>query len=296
VIHTEVEVDRILLDGDRATGVAATDGTAVRGGHVVASTTPDLLYGRLLRDVPVPAAVREQAARYAYRRGCLQISLALSARPRFTDPRLDAGGALNLGRGVDELVRSVHQAEAGLLPAHPSISWHEPTALDPSRAPEGRAVVRIQVLDTPLRPTGDAAGEIRTDGGWTTSLADAFADRVIAEACLHVKDLESLVLARHVLHPGDLAATNPNAGPGDHASGHHGLDQAFMHRPIPAHRGGYATAVPGLSLVGAATWPGPGINGNSGRNVARALLTEGVAPGTTWQRRRADDNRPGPPI
>ncbi|HEX4360886.1 MAG TPA: NAD(P)/FAD-dependent oxidoreductase [Pseudonocardia sp.] len=275
VIHTGVEVDRVLVDGDRASGVVTTDGTAVWGRHVVASTTPDLLYGRLLRDVPVPDVVRGQAARYAYRRGCVQISLALSARPRFTDPRLDAGGALNLGRGIDGLVTSVRQAEGGLLPRHPSISWHEPTALDPTRAPEGRAVVRVQVLDAPLRPTGDAAGEIRAGGSWTAEVAEAFADRVIAEAGLHVKDLESLVLARHVLHPGDLARSNPNAGPGDHASGHNALGQTFTDRPISAHRGGYATAVPGLSLIGAATWPGPGITGVSGRTVARALLAEG---------------------
>ncbi|HEX4251260.1 MAG TPA: NAD(P)/FAD-dependent oxidoreductase [Pseudonocardia sp.] len=272
VLHTGVEVDRILLEGDRASGAVATDGTSVLGTHVVASTTPDLLYGRLLRDVPVPAPVRDQAGRYTHRRGCVQISLALSARPRFTDSRLDAGGGINLGRGIDDLVTSVRQAEAGLLPSHPSISWHEPTALDPGRAPEGRAVVRVQVLDAPLRPTGDAAGEVRADGTWTASLAEAFADRAIAEASLHVKDLESLVLARHVLHPGDLASSNPNAGPGDHASGHNALDQAFLHRPIPAHGGGYATAVPGLFLIGAATWPGPGIGGLSGRAVAKALL------------------------
>ena len=56
---------------------------------------------------------------------------------------------------------SVGQAEDGLLPTHPSVSWHEPTAVDPSRAPAGQAVARLQVLDVPLHPTGDAAEEIR---------------------------------------------------------------------------------------------------------------------------------------
>ena len=56
------------------------------------------------------------------------------------------------------LVTSVRQAEAGLLPEHPSIAWHEPTAVDPTRAPAGKAVVRLQVLDAPHTPCGDAAG------------------------------------------------------------------------------------------------------------------------------------------
>jgi phytoene dehydrogenase-like protein len=121
-----------------------------------------------------------------------------------------------LGRGVDTLVASVRQAEAGLLPDHPSIAWHEPTAVDPTRAPEGRAIVRLQMLDAPHTPTGDAAGTGYGTNGWD--------------------------------------------------------DQAFTQRPIPAHGGGHRTAVPGVWLTGAATWPGASVSGASGRAVARALI------------------------
>jgi phytoene dehydrogenase-like protein len=275
-IRTGVVVDAILTEDGRANGVRTADGEQVTARTaVIASTTPDQLYGRLLRDASsVPAGVRAQANRYSYRRGCFQINLALSARPHFADPRLDAGGGLHLLRGVDDLLTSVRQAEAGYLPEHPLIAWHEPTAVDPDRAPAGKAVVRIQLLDVPLRPIGDAAGRIDVDGEWTPSVAERLADRAIAEAGLHVKGLEDLVLARHLLTPADLARSNPNAGPGDHGSGHNALSQAFTQRPIPAHRGGYATAVPGLYLIGAATWPGPGVSGTSGRAVARLLLSD----------------------
>jgi phytoene dehydrogenase-like protein len=53
--------------------------------------------------------------------------------------------------------------------------------------------------------------------------------------------------------------------------------QALIQRPIPAHGGGHRTVVPGTWLIGAATWPGPGVSGASGRAVARALL--GAASG-----------------
>lgn len=164
-----MDVDAVLVEDGRAAGVRTADGEQLQATvAVVASTTPDQLYGRLLRDVgPVPDAIRAQAARYRHRRGCFQLSLALSARSRFTDPRLDQGGAINLGRGVDELITSVRQAEDGLLPAYPSISRHEPTAVDSGRAPVGKAVVGLQVLDAPLQPVGDAADGISTDAGWT---------------------------------------------------------------------------------------------------------------------------------
>jgi phytoene dehydrogenase-like protein len=273
-IRTGVDVEAVLTGDGRATGVRTSDGEHLLATRaVIASTTPDQLYGRLLRDSPgISQAVRAQARRYRYRRGCFQLNLAMSARPRFADSRLDDGGAINLGRGRDALLTSSQQAEDGWLPAHPSISWHEPTAVDASRAPAGRAVVRLQVLDVPLYPAGDSAGQIAVDGTWTRSTAERFADRVVGEAAQHIPNLEQLVLARHITSPEDLSRSNPNAGPGDHGSGHNALAQGFTQRPIPAHRGGYATAVAGLYLIGAATWPGPGVGGMSGRAVARHLL------------------------
>jgi phytoene dehydrogenase-like protein len=269
-----VEVDEILVRDGRAGGIRTASGQEVHASEaVVVSATPDQLYGRLLRGAPdVPAGVRAQAARYRYRRGCFQLNLALSARPRFRDARLDAGGAHHLGRGVEALMSSVRQAESGLLPEHPSIAWHEPTAVDPSRAPAGRAVVRLQVLDVPHTPTGDAAGTAYGAAGWDRSTAEAFADRVLAETEPHVPGLTGLVTERHMTTPADLALANPNAGPGDHAAGDNSLIQALTQRPIPAHAGGHRTVVPGAWLIGAATWPGPGVSGSSGRAVARALI------------------------
>jgi phytoene dehydrogenase-like protein len=269
-----VDVDEILVDDGRAAGVRSADGRAVAASQaVIVSATPDRLYGRLLRAAPgIPAGVRAQAAGYRFRRGCFQMNLALSARPRFRDPRLDAGGAINLGPGVDALVTSVRQAEAGLLPEHPSISWHEPTAVDPGRAPRGRAIARLQVLDAPHSPAGDAADTRYGADGWDKAAAELFADRVLAEAEVHVPGLTGLVLERHLTTPADLAQANPNAGPGDHLAGDNSLAQGFTQRPIPAHRGGYRTAVPGVWLIGAAAWPAPGVSGSSGRAVARELI------------------------
>jgi phytoene dehydrogenase-like protein len=269
-----VDVDEIVVRNDRAVGIRAIDGATINAREaVIVSATPEQLYGRLLRDSPgIPTGVRTQARAYRYRRGCFQLNLALSARPRFRDSRLDAGGAINLGRGVDTLVTSVRQAEAGLLPQYPSISWHEPTTVDPTRAPEGRAVVRLQVLDAPISPSGDAAGTRYGAQGWDPDTAEAFADRVLAEAELHVAGLAGLVLERHITTPADLAGQSPNAGPGDHAASENSLAQAFTQRPIPAHAGGYRTAMPGVWLIGAATWPAPGVNGASGRAVVKELI------------------------
>jgi phytoene dehydrogenase-like protein len=97
-----VDVDEVLVRAGRAAGVrSAAGGTVTAGEAVVASVTPDQLYSRLLRGAAgVPAGIQAQSAGYRLKRGCFQLNLALTAPPRFADPRLDAGGVHNLGRGV----------------------------------------------------------------------------------------------------------------------------------------------------------------------------------------------------
>ena len=49
-------------------------------------------------------------------------------------------------------------------------------------------------------PSGDAAGTRYGTDGWDPQTAEAFADRVLAEAELHVPGLTGLVLERHLNH------------------------------------------------------------------------------------------------
>ena len=61
-IRTSVEVDAIVTTGGRATGVRTTDGEQLTATQaVIASTTPDQLYGRLLRDAAGIPRINEGA-------------------------------------------------------------------------------------------------------------------------------------------------------------------------------------------------------------------------------------------
>lgn len=274
-IECHQQVDRILTENGRAIGVRTADSTAIGAGRaVVASVNPDQLYLTLLADEPgaVPAVIRRQAMGYRYGRGCVQIHLALSEPARFADKRLASVGQPHFTGGLDAISRAVNEAARGLLPAEPTISFDMPSTLDSSRCPPGTAVARLQMLDVPCRLRGDAADVIKvTDGRWTEDVKDAFADRVVELATRHVPNLSDAILDRHVIAPDDLARFNPNCGPGDPYGGSHDLAQSYLFRPLlgqPSHR----TVVPNLYQVGAATWPGHGINGGSGYIVAKKLL------------------------
>ncbi|HKN53602.1 MAG TPA: NAD(P)/FAD-dependent oxidoreductase [Amycolatopsis sp.] len=273
-VETGRHVERVLVKDGRARGVRLSDGQVVHARRaVVASVNPDQLYLELLADEPgaVPEAIRGQAARYRYGRGAFVLHLALSEPPRFDDVRLADTGEPHLTGGLDALSKSVNEATRGMLPVEPTIAFDTPSTVDTSRAPAGKAVSRVQLLDVPIRPHGDAAGEIDVSDGWTTDVKKAFADRVLALVGRHAPNVPDAVLGMHIIAPDDLAAANRNCGPGDPFGGSHDLAQSYLFSPLPGQPS-HRTAVPGLWMLGAATWPGHGVNGASGYIVARSLL------------------------
>lgn len=270
-------VDRVLVTNGRATGVRTVGGDVYEAKRaVVGSVNPDQLYLHLLRDTGVAAPLVRQASRYRYGRGCVQIQLALSEAPQWADDRLARAGQPHLTPGMEACALHVTQALNGWLPAEPTISIDCPTNLDPSRAPEGKAILRVQVLEVPCAPRGDAAGEIDVSGGaWTEDVKERFADRLVEIVGRHLPNVPGAILGRHVISPAEIAAFNPNAGPGDPYGGAHDLSQSYLLRPI-AGQPSHATPVDGLYALGAATWPGHGINGGSGYIVAKQLLEKGA--------------------
>jgi phytoene dehydrogenase-like protein len=274
VCETDRDVERVLVRGGRAVGVRLTDGETVTAERaVVASVTPTQLYERLLADADVPAPQREGARRFRYGRAEMQIHFALSEPPRWDgDERLGRTAVVHLTLGLDGVSRAVNEAERGLLPADATVVVGQPLSIDPSRAPEGRGILWIQLQELPWRIKGDAAGELDVAGGtWTDELRERYADRIQARIARHIPNLESSILKRVALAPHDLERANPNLRHGDPYGGALALDQNFLWRPFPQSPG-HATPVERLWQIGASTWPGPGLGGGSGTLVARRLL------------------------
>jgi len=274
VCETDCDVERILVRDGRAVGVRLTDGETVEATRaVVASVTPTQLHERLLADADVPAPVIEQARRFRYGRSEMQIHFALSGPPRWEgDERLGGTAVVHLTPGLDGVSRAVNEAERGLLPAEATVVVGQPLTMDPSRAPDGRGLLWIQLQELPWRLKGDAAGEIDVGSGeWTDELRDRYADRIQERIARHIPNFESSILKRVALGPHDLQRANVNLRHGDPYGGSLALDQNFLWRPLPRSPG-HATPVERLWHIGASTWPGPGLGGGSGTLVAQKLL------------------------
>ena len=266
------EAEEVLVDSGsgRVTGVRTAQGV-VAASTVLANVSPQALYTRLLSQPPAGTAAA--AERYQNGRGALQIHLALDKPVEWLDPRLNEVPLVHISNGSDSTGIACAQAEAGLLPSEPTVVVGQQCVLDPSRAPEGKATLWLQLQEVPFSPVDDAAGELSVEEGWTEELKQGYLERALARLEQFAPGTQATVLASDIIAPTDLAGANPNAVNGDPYGGSAELFQNLLWRPFP-EAAGHQTAVEGLWHIGASTHPGPGLSGGSGHLVAQKLTTK----------------------
>jgi phytoene dehydrogenase-like protein len=208
------------------------------------------------------------ARRYRHGRGDFQLHYALDALPEWTTDGLQDVALIHLADGIDSVSKSANEAERGMLPATPTICVGQPHRLDPGRAPQGKAILWLQIPDAPRVIKGDAGGQI--EGHDWDLVKEAFADRLELILSRHIKDFDKIKLARRAYSPADLERMNINLVGGDPYGGACSIDQFFIWRPF-AHSTNGVGPVRGLIHIGASTHPGPGLGGGSGFNAAKRL-------------------------
>ncbi len=266
-VRCNADVDRIVVRNGRVEAVRLAGGEEIATRSVLASVAPGQLYDRLLEGVNLPED-RAALRKFRHGRGNFQLHYALDGVPDWLTPGLDQVALIHLADGIDSVSKSSNEAERGMLPATPTICVGQPSRLDPSRCPPGKAVLWLQIPDAPRIIKGDAAGEI--EGTDWDEVREAFADRIERILARHIKGFDKLILARRAYSPKDLERMNVNLVGGDPYGGHCGIDQFFVWRPL-AHSTNGEGPVRGLIHIGASTHPGPGLGGGSGFNAAKRL-------------------------
>ena len=267
-VRTGADVDRILVTSDRASGVALADGEEIAAGAVVASVAPGQLFERLLREHD-PAEKPDHTA-YRHGRGNFQLHYALDGQPEWVADGLDDVALIHLSDSIDSVSKSSNEAERGLLPECPTICVGQPHRLDPTRCPEGKGILWLQIPDAPRVIKGDASGSIETQPEWSETVREAFADRIEEILSRSIRNLDAIKLSRRAFSPADLESMNINLVGGDPYGGSCTIDQFFVFRPFASSRNS-DTHVKHLYQIGASVHPGPGLGGGSGYNLAKKL-------------------------
>ncbi len=261
LLRTSSPVGAILCDGARVRAVRLTDGTEVSAPVVVSACDPAATFVTWLTDPPDRARdlvsrwrARPQEAGYESK-----IDAVLDAAPRLRGLEDPPAATTVVAPSLRDIHRGFELMAHGRVLPRPALLVNVPTLLDPSMAPPGRHVLSVEALFTPYAITGGWPGSPEP-GRWLDLVAGLCED-----------GLRPSIREWRAMTP-DVYERDFHL-PAGHATSFAGGPLAALRSPDPELTR-YETAVDGLYLTGAATFPGAGVWGASGRNCAAVVLEQ----------------------
>jgi phytoene dehydrogenase-like protein len=251
--QTGANVQHITALGGRVRGVSVTGGQEYRAGVVIADVMPHALIA--LTGDALRGWYRAALRRYVYGPATLKVDWALDGPIPWSNPEVRHAGTVHVAGAEQELLSAISDS-AHQLPARPFLLLGQQSIADPSRAPPGKHTAWAYTHGPPSID-------------WPR-LAERHVHAIEAQIERFAPGFRDLVLARHVLTPGDLQGRNANLVNGDVGGGSYTLRQAVF-RPLPS-LSPYRTPLHGLYLASAATFPGGAVHGVPGDAAARAAL------------------------
>jgi phytoene dehydrogenase-like protein len=276
VIECGREVERVEVVDGRARGVRTVDGDRYAAGRaVIANVGAGHLFGRLVHDDELPAAVVEGMRRFQLDPGTVKVDWALSgAIPWLAPPAYDPG-TFHVADSLDQMSQALAQVTSRTIPDAPFLLAGQMTTTDPTRSPAGtESLWAYTHVPQPDSAVGDA-GDGSVKGLWDADDCERFADRMQARIERLAPGFGSLIQARRVLGPHEMEARNANLVGGAVNGGTAQIHQQLVFRPVPRLFGRAETGVGGLYLASASAHPGGGVHGAPGNNAARAALFHG---------------------
>jgi phytoene dehydrogenase-like protein len=276
-IRTSARVAKILVERGRATGVRLTSGEtiAIAGDGLVASNVdPRQLVVTLLGEDVVGPELVAKIERYEWGDGYMTIYVALDAPVTYkAGPDAQASPYVHSAPPTLEYLAQIYaECRSGLLPAAPFVLMCNDSVIDPSRAPAGKAVMKMIVHNVPYDISGDATGKIGARN-WDEA-KEPYADYLIDHLTeTYAPTLKQNILKRVVHSPVDMERLMVSAVRGTVTHGAFLPYQVGSQRPVP-ELAQYRAPVPNVCLCGSGSHPGGGITMAPGRNAAHVILRD----------------------
>jgi phytoene dehydrogenase-like protein len=267
VILTNKPVSRLMLEGGRCVGVETEAGEQFRARHAVVST---IHVKHLVQMAPAEAwgdAFLYGVETYKAGRTMFVAHYATTEAPKFT---IEGGSLPIVAAGVAQTAERQLRVESdfhrGIAATdQPVLLVLTPSVEDPSRAPEGKHMVKV----INLQPYALREGPEKWD-----EIKEEVAAHNLEHLRLYAPNMtDDKILASEIRSPLDLERYNRHNWHGSCHGGDMGPSQAETLRPVP----GYAQhrmPIAGLYQTGATTHPGGSVTGASGRNAALVLLKD----------------------
>jgi phytoene dehydrogenase-like protein len=260
MVRTGAAVRRILVEKDRAVGIALASGEEIRARAIVSAANPRTTFLDLVDPRELDTGFVRKVKHIRMKGDVARVSLALDGPPEFRGVGAEGHrGRLVIAPSPDHVERAFNPAKYGEFSPEPVMEVTLPSLTDPSLAPAGACVLSANVQYAPYA----------LKQGWDTGRPKLLA-AIIDQLERHASGIGKSVRHAELLTPLDIEARY--AIPGGHW--HHGelqADQMLMSRPVSG-AAGYDTPIDGLFLAGAGSHPGGGVSGVPGLNAARRII------------------------
>jgi len=258
----DAPVREVLASGGRATGVVLDDGTQLMAREAVIGA----IHPHLLPDM-VPSmdatVAKDAKATLLTDAACITIHASLSEPLKFKAQGVDSVMVELLPDSYETLRRCFDELRYGQLMPAPLVGLASLSQFDPSRVPEGKAILHAW----------DYVPFERPDGLHWDETKRAYAERMIERMSQYISNMPDALLQAHIDSPVDMQRSSPSFLRGDL----HGIAttswQSGAHRPTPDLGNYQVPGVERLYLVGPFQHPGGGVFG-AGRATAQLLLEE----------------------
>jgi beta-carotene ketolase (CrtO type) len=278
-IRTSAPVEKIVVREGRAVAVRLADGDTIEVSQAVASNTdPGHLILDLLGEAEVGRSIAGKLRQYEWGDSFFTLYVALDGPPEYrTGENASLAGYVHgAGATMEDLARIFSDCRSGILPAKPMLGMVNESVVDPSRAPDGKGLMKFVAHYVPYHVRGDATGKIRgTD--WD-EIKEAYADYLIDYITdQYIPNLKHRLITRVPNSPRDLERRITSAVHGTHQHGAARPYQTGGFRPIP-ELGQYRSPVTNVYLCGSGSHPGGGVSMAPGRNAAQVICADlGIA-------------------
>jgi len=271
-IRTDAEVARIIVSGNKTTGVELASGEKIPAKTVVSNLDVKRTFIKLMDDVDLPPKLVERAQNFKIRGSSGKVNIALDGMPTF--PSLPKDSPLTLGHmhftdTLRRLERAYDDWKDDRWSADPYCDTLIPSQYDPSLAPPGKHMMSVFVQYCPYE----------LEGGWTDEKRDQFGQTVINQIADYSPDFKDLLLHAQIHTPWELE-DEVGLTEGNIFQGELTFDQLAFNRPFPGYAQ-YRGPVRGMYMCGSSTHPGGGVMGAPGANAAREILRDLKKPDTT---------------
>lgn len=246
-IRLGAEVNELVVENSRVTGVRLATGEELAAAIVISSADPKRSFAWIDPSWLDPELLRA-VDNIRMRGSSARVHYALDSLPRFQSGGVEVsrdalGGMLTVARSVASVERAYDAAKFGDVPDEPAMTMALPTLADPSLAPDRKHVLSVTVHHVPYA--------LRS--GWTTGAASALGEKVSAILAQIAPDLRDRIVHQWVITPAELESRY-GCTEGNLSHGELALDQFLFMRPVPGSSR-YATPLRGFWLCGTGTHP-----------------------------------------